>query len=396
LVLALREEFPDGRWDHLNSLATFDFLAAYSFSLSSTVVSLLCFLIWVFVRPTRRKLPRSLTKNVRLILSAFYWLPLLTVYPPHPPPPPAAPSTKNMNINSVGSYFHLQLLVNILCTGLNFYSCTASVQPWRVMYLGSNLAAYSLSMITTNLLCHRYLHAKAEFLMKATYVSASQLILLFCVPSRVFLLELVDLIVRLYTLISNRQNVHLERLQRSFKWEIRSLYLIPVCLGVYVLSAPAGTACFALTVVAIVIMDLAFSIEITLIFIRPVYLILRQSGARGSPLRTTMCMTLFGSTLAVFSSTAFYILCILRTTIVGRFAKSIWLEPLMFALNLDSILNDVGMIFVCGVLKNLTWENVRATTWNVSHPRQSARHSKAPSVSVSDSDGDRYRTLAKS
>jgi hypothetical protein len=73
-------------------------------------------------------------------------------------------------------------------------------------------------------------------------------------------------------------------------------------------------------------------------------------------MQKTKWMTLTGSTLAVLSSSALYINIVVYMFLGergNRFFTSPYLNYQIFGLNLDSILNDIGMLLVCGVLKKL-------------------------------------------
>jgi hypothetical protein len=71
----------------------------------------------------------------------------------------------------------------------------------------------------------------------------------------------------------------------------------------------------------------------------------------------TKWMTLSGASLAVLSSTALYINVLLFLVLGGEHGSgsqwhaSPYLDFGVFGVNLDSILNDLGMLLVCGVLK---------------------------------------------
>ena len=68
----------------------------------------------------------------------------------------------------------------------------------------------------------------------------------------------------------------------------------------------------------------------------------------------TKRMTLTGSTLAVGSSTLLYVNMLLHIGFPGTLEPNPWLNIFVLGFNLDSILNDVGMLFVSGVLKNVS------------------------------------------
>ena len=179
----------------------------------------------------------------------------------------------------------------------------------------------------------------------------------------------------------------MERLHGSFKWELRTAYFAPVFVVVFAHSPQAGRIFGALILLAVILMDSLFSVTITQIFIRPISRVLGQgnTAARRSAafrdLEKTKHATLFGSTLAVFSSTVFYINFILAATVKDPFQTNPWMAPLVFAINLDSILNDVSMLFVSGVLKNISFKSVTGTTASASaKPVSDLAHHHAGSV----------------
>jgi hypothetical protein len=80
-------------------------------------------------------------------------------------------------------------------------------------------------------------------------------------------------------------------------------------------------------------------------------------------LEKTKWLTLVGASLAVLSSTALYInfgLFIL----LGRPGKPFYANPYLnvsvLGFNLDSVLNDIGMLLACGVIKKIMCEAVTA------------------------------------
>ena len=100
----------------------------------------------------------------------------------------------------------------------------------------------------------------------------------------------------------------------------------------------------------------------TAIFLRPIFKVLRegravaQHSAGYKSMLKTKYMTLLGESLAVISSTALYINTGLFL-VLGGYGTPFWTNPYLhifvFGLNLDSVLNDVGMLLVCGVLKKV-------------------------------------------
>ena len=74
-------------------------------------------------------------------------------------------------------------------------------------------------------------------------------------------------------------------------------------------------------------------------------------------LQKTKWITLAGSTLAVLSSSALYINQVLFM-FLGENGNPFYVNPYLnysvFGINMDSMLNDVGMLLACGVLKTVS------------------------------------------
>jgi hypothetical protein len=118
-----------------------------------------------------------------------------------------------------------------------------------------------------------------------------------------------------------------------------------------------------------VVQDTVFSCVVTALFLRPIFKVLGEVGDVHSEgrlrLEKTKRMTLLGASLAVLSSTAFYINGGLYA-VLGDYGNPYYASPylnfLVFGINLDSVLNDIGMLLACGVLKNVTHEAAEAMT----------------------------------
>ena len=82
-----------------------------------------------------------------------------------------------------------------------------------------------------------------------------------------------------------------------------------------------------------------------------------QESAGYKSMQKTKWMTLTGSTLAVVSSSALYVNMILYM-FLGEMGNQLHTSPYLhygvFGMNLDSVLNDVGMLLACGVLKTVS------------------------------------------
>lgn len=101
------------------------------------------------------------------------------------------------------------------------------------------------------------------------------------------------------------------------------------------------------------------------LFLRPIFKILGEIGDVRSEgqisLEKTKWLALLGASLAVISSSALYINGGLWV-VLGDHGKPFYANPylnvLVFGVNLDSVLNDVGMLLACGVVKKITCETV--------------------------------------
>jgi hypothetical protein len=68
-------------------------------------------------------------------------------------------------------------------------------------------------------------------------------------------------------------------------------------------------------------------------------------------LQATKQSTLAGASIAVFSSSLFYINLVLFVGMQGDFLTSIWLNPFVCGANFDSILNDLGVALISRPLR---------------------------------------------
>jgi hypothetical protein len=153
----------------------------------------------------------------------------------------------------------------------------------------------------------------------------------------------------------------LKKLEISFKWEARILYIVAVACPLVMIHRLAGLAIAAVGVLFEIVMDTTFSVLVTLLFLRPISEALKNGNlpaVRQSQgyrrMQKTKWHTLIGSTLAVVSTTVVYINCILLFTIQGPFWEVPWLNVFVFGISMDSILNDIGMGIASGMLKDVT------------------------------------------
>jgi len=150
-----------------------------------------------------------------------------------------------------------------------------------------------------------------------------------------------------------------KKLENALKWEIRPLYLAGISVVTYPLPPlqVVGFVCIALFAVSSMVSFFVFSFRITAAFLSPLVQTLDEGGAsvRSTAgykrLQQTKRMTFWGTCLIVGSATVFYILSVLWALKVGR--SNPWVNALVIGFTGASILNDIGMVLVCGVFKNL-------------------------------------------
>ena len=158
----------------------------------------------------------------------------------------------------------------------------------------------------------------------------------------------------------------LDKLDKAFVWEIRVLYLVPVGGLIFFISIFAAYAFVGIAALWILLTDGLFSVIVANAFLQPILEALRskqQSGQGLSPqqhrrsdaaklIMHTKWATFAGVTIAVTSSSLLYFNGILWVAMPATFDPSQWFNPLVFMVNLDSILNDVSMLLVSGLLQN--------------------------------------------
>jgi hypothetical protein len=90
-------------------------------------------------------------------------------------------------------------------------------------------------------------------------------------------------------------------------------------------------------------------------------------------MQKTKWMTLVGASLAVVSSTVLYLNFLLMMVLGGHgspFYSSPYLSVWVLGVNLDSVLNDVGMLLVCGVYKTVSGSLAKQYTSLVSEAKK--------------------------
>jgi hypothetical protein len=156
----------DPEWD-MDDSANWHLFPMHLFNSISTVMSLFGFGVWLFFSTHNSDVARDLDRTCRkkndCIFSTIYFTRALTI-------------ASSRVFLAVGSYFALQWLANILVAATILGdNCVQSYTAHTVLILVSFLASSGLSIIGTNLLCHRYLVEKARVMIKLYGTSATHI-----------------------------------------------------------------------------------------------------------------------------------------------------------------------------------------------------------------------------
>ena len=150
----------------------------------------------------------------------------------------------------------------------------------------------------------------------------------------------------------------LKILEFAFVWEVRMLYLVPIIVSMLLASNVVGYAIAALSGCFLFFFDSVVSVLVTILFLHPIVKTLGEAtptvlqeckGYRH--MQRTKWMTVFGAVLSVSSSTLLYTMGILLTTNSwdSIYWTSPWLNVIVFPINADSMLNDIGMLLLSGM-----------------------------------------------
>jgi hypothetical protein len=151
-------------------------------------------------------------------------------------------------------------------------------------------------------------------------------------------------------------------MDKTFTWEIRVLYLVPIGMALFFINEAATYTFIAVITVGVLITDGLFSVIVAKAFLRPILQALRSKGPNASltfrrrsgaakRIERTKWATFAGVTLAVASSSVLYLNVILWAVMRGVFAPSPWLNPIVFMVNVDSVLNNFSLLLVSGLLR---------------------------------------------
>lgn len=263
---------------------------------------------------------------------------------------------------SLFSFFSVQLFANILRIGTSMHMCVSTVEAVTLMGMLNHMASIGVSIICTNLLAHRY------FLRRA---------------------QAVDTLGIGATKLQGTAKSLLKILHSSFMWERRVLLVVAAGVALHVMEGLSSSyrllynlslICGALGSIAVFITDLIFSTISISIFI---YFISRALGSKEKEIKSlrthlykgrrrvrvthmqtvsqrfdqeigllkkVKLATLIGCVLCVCSSSVLYINGFYAFLWAEWCAPYAWCHPYVFGLNIDSILNDVGLVLASGIL----------------------------------------------
>jgi len=209
--------------------------------------------------------------------------------------------------------------------------CRSSATVNAILYVPNMLVSLGVRVIAANVTVHRYIWEKARTMQKLVNGDKAETV----------------------------ATAKLKRLQASIKLECVSfIFLIgalvhPVYSRVALIFGAVGAIC-------VVITDTYLLVATTQLFLKLLTSILEEGSgvARASEgyksMQKTKWMTVIGSTIAFASSSALYVMGILYFTMGdygNPFYASPWLNVFVFWMNAGPVFNDVGVLFVCGVLK---------------------------------------------
>jgi hypothetical protein len=216
----------------------------------------------------------------------------------------------------LGACFGLQLYSNIAKLSINAaVSCTTSVVVYEVLSALFFLVFGVLSVFWTNILCHRYLLEKVKAVMTDP-------------GSKRFV----------------------DKMESALNWELRVVLIVPIAVVAYLAGhVDIASMISALGVCLVILFDSTFSVSLTLAFLVPMWKVLRKQRHESNvqnQLQIAAQLTLFGSSLALFSSTTFYLTGFGFYVLYEKWSQSIWLNAYVFGGNVDSILCDIGLLVV--------------------------------------------------
>merc|ERR1712086_316497 len=135
-----------------------------------------------------------------------------------------------------------------------------------------------------------------------------------------------------------------------FSWEVRALVLVPMGVVCYLgnqFNVSVAIGVLGITITALT--DLVFSVGVTLAFLVPLWSVITEQMTQqrfNKKLHKVTIVTALGSTVVVFSGTLLYLNGFAFYLWHARMSQITWLNCYVVGGNLDSILNDLGMLLI--------------------------------------------------
>ena len=226
---------------------------------------------------------------------------------------------------ALGTFFGMQFVVGISITVLQQARCTESAMVYR-LYSGADIIiGYTISGIFMHLLGQRFLLEKSRTIV-ASMVGEENAI----------------------------ESARVKMLERTLRWErYLATSLIVPCVTFSLGYEGITFAIVGVIALSIMVADLVFSITVTMVFLRPIKLAMRDKAGprsgREKRLLHTMRMTLAGTSIIVFSSTFLYLNVFASVTWPSLLAHP-WSHPKVFGGRFAAMLTDVGMLLASGII----------------------------------------------
>jgi hypothetical protein len=180
----------------------------------------------------------------------------------------------------LGTFFGVQLLTNLALTLLKQWKCTESGVTNVVLDSVDLIVGYGVQGLVANLLCHRFLLERATTMVNKIMEAQN------------------DKSIGFFSL---------SKLESALKWEFRSLAIVPVAVFAFMIGFDSvAFAMIGLVAASVLVTHFAFSIVVTMIFLRPLVVVLGiKTGSKSDMdrrLERTIRWTLAGTSVAVIVS----------------------------------------------------------------------------------------------
>jgi hypothetical protein len=287
--------------EYLEKNAASDLLPSYYINAASLLTCFICKMVYVFFSPHRKCSSAYVTALDR----------------------------------KLGSFFFLSFAGSLLVAATQTFTvCAVHSTNYDIGHALMLMTSVGFCVQGTNLLCHRYLLQRAVIMMDEIFKETN--------PSGGCCLSV-------------------QSLQTSFIWELRLIVLAGSTIVVYFINERVSFIMGAITTFFIMLADTVFSVVVTSMFIKPLQKVLKLTegnidASRSKGLQRTKWLNLLGVVVSVGSSTLLY--CNIIVILTMTFNREYYLlaspfgNPWVFGISMDSILNNVGMIVLCGILKH--------------------------------------------